>query len=294
MVFTCVDMTQQSRVLVLASLSAAILAVLLLAAGLSKMELQTGTLFSSNTLEELRFLISQFDILQGWLVVLYIVAPIFVLLYFRRRRNLILAEQPIPRKRRSLPVIILQAVMWAVAIMIVRSRMAEGSFFLTPPNIGEMPAMTPAGAPQGVTANVPDWISYLSSFVFVFLVLLVVWIVWRRRQASAFTLEMVTKEAQFAIDELQAGEDLGDVILKCYYEMARALDQHRSVRRKEGMTPREFEGRLIKLGLPEEPVSQLTRLFESVRYGAKKPGKDAESQAIVCLDEIVKFGREVA
>ena len=36
------------------------------------------------------------------------------------------------------------------------------------------------------------------------------------------------------------------------------------------------------------PVKKLTRLFESVRYGAASPSREEEQEAIACLSAIVK------
>ena len=58
------------------------------------------------------------------------------------------------------------------------------------------------------------------------------------------------------------------------------------------MTPREFESSLIKMVMPEEPVRQLTRLFEAVRYGAKRLDQSAEQQAVSSLESIIRAIRE--
>jgi hypothetical protein len=70
--------------------------------------------------------------------------------------------------------------------------------------------------------------------------------------------------------------------------MVEILNRQRGITRKEGMTPREFERRLVELGLPPEPVTKLTRLFETVRYGAKDLGEVEEHQALAYLDAIVQ------
>ena len=75
--------------------------------------------------------------------------------------------------------------------------------------------------------------------------------------------------------------------MRCYYDMVRVLNEERGITRPRAMTPREFEERLRELGIPDEPVRRLTRLFEEVRYGAKTPGESEEEQAIFCLNAIV-------
>ena len=287
-------MISWKRIWILVPLGAAILAILLLASGLSQMELQTGNLFTRETLDQLRILITQFGIFRGWLVVLFLLAPVLLLWVVRRIRKPVPME-PVPRRRRPWVVMLIQAFMWAIAILIIRSRLAEGTLFLNPQEQGPlMPEISPAGSQGIISVDVPGWVSYLASMLLLLLAALVTWLIWRRRQRSAVTLEVIAQEARYALDELRAGEDLGDVILKCYYEMARALDYQRGIQRKTGMTPREFEQRLVSLGLPGAPVGQLTRLFEAVRYGSKHPGPAAERQAVACLDAIVRASGETS
>jgi hypothetical protein len=66
-----------------------------------------------------------------------------------------------------------------------------------------------------------------------------------------------------------------------------AVNLGHGIRRQEAMTPSEFANRLESVGLPGDPVRRLTRLFEAVRYGAKKPGQDESHEATVCLNAII-------
>ncbi|OGF54139.1 MAG: hypothetical protein A2Z21_07130 [Candidatus Fraserbacteria bacterium RBG_16_55_9] len=77
--------------------------------------------------------------------------------------------------------------------------------------------------------------------------------------------------------------------MRCYHEMSRILSEHRGIRRKRAMTPREFERHLEQVGLRSEHIRKLTRLFEEVRYGAnKKSGEQEEREAVVCLEAIAR------
>jgi hypothetical protein len=53
------------------------------------------------------------------------------------------------------------------------------------------------------------------------------------------------------------------------------------------MTTHEFEEILQGKGLPDEPIHQLTLLFEDVRYGNLNPGEADETRAISSLGAIV-------
>jgi len=114
------------------------------------------------------------------------------------------------------------------------------------------------------------------------------WRLWHNRRRSEETLDLLAREARSAVEALRSGGDIRNVIIRCYFEMVQVLNRQRGITRKEGMTPREFERRLFELGLPVEPVTKLTRLFESVRYGAKDLGEVEERQALAYLEAIVQ------
>ena len=54
------------------------------------------------------------------------------------------------------------------------------------------------------------------------------------------------------------------------------------------MTPREFEQYLANSGLADAHIRRLTRLFESVRYGAGPPSNAEEREAMACLNAIAQ------
>lgn len=93
-----------------------------------------------------------------------------------------------------------------------------------------------------------------------------------------------------AIKALEDGQDLSDVILRCYKEMADFLNNEQGIEREESFTPREFEAALSELGVPRRPVHEITRLFELVRYGEKPLGVVDREYAIASLREIQAAG----
>lgn len=117
---------------------------------------------------------------------------------------------------------------------------------------------------------------------------------WLRTRRPENSLAQLAQEVQQALDALHAGADLQDVVLRCYFEMSRVLQEQRGLRREEAMTPREFEQSLARAGLPAEQVRQLTRLFEDVRYGAHSASHREERQADDCLTAIVAACRGTA
>ena len=93
---------------------------------------------------------------------------------------------------------------------------------------------------------------------------------------------------------MRSGVNLRNVILRCYVEMGRTVDEWRGVQRTQDMTPREFETSLTAIGLPQKPVSDLTRLFETVRYGTNEPSKEEEETAESSLTAIIQACQELA
>lgn len=114
------------------------------------------------------------------------------------------------------------------------------------------------------------------------------WYLWLNFRPLDPPLVELAREAQSALDALRDGDALYDVVIRCYHDMSRVLSESRGIRRQEGMTAREFESYLAAMGLPQEPISGLTRLFEEVRYGAREPNPAEEARAIASLTAIVE------
>jgi hypothetical protein len=145
------------------------------------------------------------------------------------------------------------------------------------------------GSAGEVIINPPAWLTFVVTAGILAIVFGIAAVIWRRVTAGrrSSPLEMLAMEAQEAIEELRAGADLKDTVMRCYFEMSRILGEERGLRRKEAMTPREFEMTLKTAGLPGPPVERLTQLFETVRYGAHTPEAQEENEAVACLEAIV-------
>lgn len=120
-------------------------------------------------------------------------------------------------------------------------------------------------------------------------VLVLVWIFTPSRQTSP--IDLVGWEAEKARQALITGVDLKDVIVQCYRQMSRAMEQERGIERKDFMTTGEFENLLQTAGIPREPIHQLTQLFDAVRYGNWQPNAADEQKAIECLEAIMVHSR---
>ncbi len=149
-------------------------------------------------------------------------------------------------------------------------------------------------------ANVPvfhppalaSWMIYLISLGVTLALLALIWAVYRfwsrfrTRQISP--LDAIAGVARTSLDDLAAGYDWGDVIIESYVRMSEAVSTRRGLARTEAMTPREFAARLERAGLPANAVSRLTRLFESVRYGAHHSSQADVNEAVACLNSILQ------
>lgn len=134
----------------------------------------------------------------------------------------------------------------------------------------------------------PRWLVFGVSFGLSSLILAGSVLIWRRLRRQSTPLELVAQEAQKALDGLQAGVDLKEGVIRCYYEMSQALSERRGLKRENSMTPREFENYLGEMGLSRIHIRRLTRLFEKARYGAMSLGESEEREATSCLAAIVK------
>jgi hypothetical protein len=106
-----------------------------------------------------------------------------------------------------------------------------------------------------------------------------------RRHASLYAIADI---AQSSLDDLASGRDLGDVIIQSYARMNEVVSSRRGLQRHQAATPREFATRLEMAGLPADAVNRLTRLFESVRYGARKSDQSDVKEAATCLASILQ------
>jgi hypothetical protein len=116
---------------------------------------------------------------------------------------------------------------------------------------------------------------------------ILVWYLFQRFFSKPLsTTDQLKAEVENAINEIESGVDLRNVIIRCYKDMCQTLADQRGIQREQNMTPREFELELQNLGIPQSAVQRLTRLFELVRYGNYQLDLSAEQEALYCLTTI--------
>jgi hypothetical protein len=151
-------------------------------------------------------------------------------------------------------------------------------------------AAPPATSPLGPAPPLLLWLVGMG--VLVSIILLGFWI-FGATSNRAKAINLVGIEAEKAWLALKTGLDLKDVIVKCYRQMSMVFEKEQGIERKEFMTTGEFENLLEAAGIPHEPIHQLTQLFEAVRYGNWQSNPGDEQKAIRCLEDLIKYSRLV-
>lgn len=138
----------------------------------------------------------------------------------------------------------------------------------------------------------PAWLTELLSFALAAAFVFFLYWLWRRFRRSEdrhlTPAQKLVRSAQSALRQIDAGQNLRDVVLRCYHEMTRVVAERHHLIRPEHITPHEFVHSLERIGLPAEQVQRLTSLFEMVRYGHKIPGAPERAEAIACLNAVVE------
>lgn len=138
---------------------------------------------------------------------------------------------------------------------------------------------------QGPIGDAPAIFVWLVIIGLIFLVIAVSYRLYRTSKSTS-TKEIIKAEAKKALIELQEGEELSNVVIRCYLQMAQAIKTERGIERDDSMTTQEFERVLVTHNFPEKAIHDLTTLFEKVRYGRKPIDSNDEHTAVDCLKAI--------
>lgn len=278
-------MTRSKQVWFSILLGGAILILALLAAGLGQLELRSGSRVIPEAAEERNGNPPVIDLTE----LFGEVDARSILIGFALMAAMLLFAILSRDVRRRLWAMLLRAGVILLALYLLGPQLEE--IFLESQAVEGPSQPGPTGEAVETlpfVAQAPDWAAFLTSIAVVLALLAAAWLVWRRLHRPAPALQAYARRAQAALEGLHAGGDFRDIILRCYHEMEQVASHEVGVSRQDWMTPREFERRLATAGLPGEPVEQLTRLFEAVRYGEQPPGEIEERQAVTCLEAIVQ------
>lgn len=193
------------------------------------------------------------------------------------------------------------AILLLVIVGVMRLAAVDEVRFLNPKPITNLPQDEEAeeeeelappefAAERPLEPSRPRWLRWLSSGLIAALVVGVTAVtfnyIWHSSEPES-ALANLALEAEAALAEIHAGGATLDAIIRCYLEMGQILSKNYGIEREEGMTPREFERRLVGLGLPDQPVDSLTRLFEAARYGRHAASAAERAEAVAALEAIV-------
>jgi hypothetical protein len=209
----------------------------------------------------------------------------FGLLVFLSTRILVLADWGL--------ILRLAAVLAVLLVLIwLLPRLAAGGPSLAPGSSTGLATPPSSAYPVSPLGQPPELLSQLVilgmglGLVALTFVLLKAWPGQRLRTAGP--LEREVEQAERA---LKSGGELGEVIVQCYQQMCRYLQQERGIERDRAMTVEEFEETLSARGFPKAPVRSLTRLFERARYGTGNTTGQDEAQALRSLNAILQHCR---
>ncbi len=278
-------MTHHKRLWTLILLGLAIGAIILLAAGLSEIHLLPGHHFAWPNLPQGAGSggdanLPDFSIIwQIFGIIFWILLPISIIYFI---------ISPEARKR------VLRDAIWIVSMVLMLYLLAHAlqrfarSFQGIQPQPGQAPPPAESlPAPADFVSHPPSWLVYGLDLLVIALVFTVVWFLWTRLRRKTNPVQQLAQEAEEALSKLRDGGDLKNIVMRCYRDMTRVLSEARGIQRRKAMTPREFAEHLRSLGLRDDHVQRLTRLFETVRYGAKTADVVTEREAQVCLEAIV-------
>ncbi len=211
--------------------------------------------------------------------------------------NLVLFFFLVPKevRKRILRQMISMALTAFAILMALRYRLIQIPFLKGPATQPADPAATGgannAQVPEFQPPHMAPWWVFLSSFVVLAALLILLWLAyrWWMRPSSRWTdLDAIGDIARSSLGEIASGREWGDVIIQSYARMSEAVSTRRGLQRGAAMTPREFASRLEQAGLPAHAVARLTRLFEAARYGARASSQADVNEAVACLNSILQ------
>jgi len=288
-------MVKQKKVRIIIFAGIAFLALALLSAALSQTKLQPGEAINLSTggvqgggysaLFSADFILTFIYVLNLVSFAALCIITIFLLLT--------------PERRKQLAKFLLRAVPVVAALFFITNyahACSNQTNVINPVVLGTQPTPAVTSVPAAVfTPETSSGIMIAATVVLaVIIASLVVFLFMRARRGNrqqTTPLMRLADQAQAALDSVQAGGDLKNAVLRCYFEMSRSLTEQLGLKRERSMTTHEFEARLISNGLPAESVHLLTRLFEEVRYGTKIPGQREEWMAVTSLTAIIEACR---
>jgi NADH:ubiquinone oxidoreductase subunit 5 (subunit L)/multisubunit Na+/H+ antiporter MnhA subunit len=114
---------------------------------------------------------------------------------------------------------------------------------------------------------------------------MIVWLIFKPKPSKeGHETPQVIQIVANAVEELEKGGELSDIVLRCYRDMCKILGQ--KVTMSRDLTAREITRALLHAGVQEKEVARLTDLFERVRYGRHITGPGEQAEAVTLLKTV--------
>jgi hypothetical protein len=278
----------------------AILALVLLAAGLRDVSFSEPRQFSRAESESISFsvaaLVEGLASIPRWKQVLFWVGVYLLVLIVTS----ILSPE---LRKKLLRAIFRLAVLCLLLLYVVQNRERFGLANLEPLDLSDSQFTAPVLDLPPPVFSPPDILPALTYLISVAVILLTMGLLWffgrgfsarRTCPAKDLSLEDIAAAARLSLRDLSTGRDWQDSILRCYENMTEVVARRRGFQRDLHLTPSEFASHLEQSGLPADAVRRLTRLFESVRYGARTSSPRENAEAADCLRTVLHYCGETA
>ena len=280
------DLARRERSLLLGIMIVTLLAVTVLASGLSSVEVQSSRQFSLDSFQQVADLanlsisssaISAFAFLAGLIRVVLLVLLPFSIYYFIKSSN--------ARKRILIQILYLTGFTYVILAL-------SRSLGRQPEELDPLPLPVdgfPLEAPEtvGSAAEIPGWVPIAASIAIGILLALAALFAYLRFLMSKRSDRPAASEARWALNALDRGVELESVIFRAYRQLCVTSSDRLGVQRHRDMTPTEYEKLLGRTGVPTPPLERLTRLFEKARYGSVALDENDEREAVSALKLIL-------
>lgn len=283
------DHARRDRGLLLGLVVVSLLAVTVLASGLSSVEIQNSRQFSVESAQSVADFVnlsipasaaSAFIFLAGFLRLMLLILLPFSIYYFIKSS----------KARKRILIQVLYLVGFTYLILALSKSLGQSPLEVTPEPLASIPGPTASPDLVAGVSNVPGWVYAVASVAIAMLLAAVAVLAYRTLRASEGSNHDTAAEARWALDALDRGVGLENVIFRAYQQLCTTSSDRLGVRRHPDMTPTEYERVLAKTGIPSSPLASLTRLFEKARYGSVALGDDDEQEAVAALRLILGEG----
>ncbi len=145
-----------------------------------------------------------------------------------------------------------------------------------------------SGSPETYSTsywNIIYFYAALTVFIFLIVYAIIKSVKFEEREKE-IKKEVPKEYVERAIYHLKLGEDVRSAILRAYREMEKIV-RGKGVEDKKYYTPREFRDAILsELQISEEPVDNLTSLFEKARYSTVNMTEGDRNEALKYLEMI--------